>query len=413
MTRTHRPRRDTAAARLAREIAQDLAPRGVTRRSMLRGAGLGAMALGGAWTLSACGTEGQQQTADSCPPPDDLSDTEKVLVFSNWPEYIDVAGKKRPTLDRFQAQSGIEVTYNTDINDNNEFFAKVKDQLGACEPIGRDIITMTDWMAGRMVSLGWMQELDKSAMPNVEANLIESLRSPSWDPDRTYSVPWQSGLTGIAYNAKYTGEVSGFEELLTRADLKGKVTLLKEMDDTMGFMIALDGGDPADFTDEEFDSAVARLEEYVQNGQIRSFTGNDYVQDLQAGNVVACEAWSGDVMIMQSENPDIRFVAPEEGLSIWSDNMMVPAQSPHLANAQRLMDYYYEPEVAAELAAWVWYISPVKGAEDAVAQFDESLVGQDLVFPSEEFLANTWNFRELDEQTRTKYEKAYALASGA
>src|SRR5215204_6678855 len=192
----------------------------VGRRRMLQGAGLSALALGSPTLLSACGTESQVQSADTCKSTD-KSEEEKELVFSNWPEYIDISGKRMPTLEQFETETGIDVTYNTDINDNAEFFGKVKDQLGSCESIGRDIITMTDETAGRMIGLGWMQKLDKENLPNVEANLIESLRSPGWDSDREYSVPWQAGLTGMAYNAEYTEPVSSFEELVTREDLKG------------------------------------------------------------------------------------------------------------------------------------------------------------------------------------------------
>ena len=394
------------------EPFRPLPPHRVGRRSLLRGAGLGALALGAPSLLASCGTESQVQTTESCTSTD-LSDTEKMLVFSNWPEYIDVKGKKMPTLDAFQAESGISVTYNTDINDNTEFFGEVKDQLGSCEPIGRDIVTMTDWMAARMISLGWMQELDKDAMPNVAANLKSDLRSPTWDPDRSYSVPWQSGLTGIAYNAKYTGEVGSFEELMTRSDLKGKVSLLSEMGDTMLFMLLLEGADPEEFSQDQWGSALERLEGYVKSGQVRRFTGNDYIRDLNAGNVVACEAWSGDVIAMQYDNPDIKWVVPEEGLSLWSDNMMVPNRADHRANAQALMDHYYQPEVAATLAAWVNYICPVDGAQEAMESIDPSLVDNELIFPSEEFLSGAYGFMELDEKTRQQYDKDFARVIGA
>ena len=205
---------------------------------------------------------------------------QKELIFSNWPLYIDEDGKKYPTLEDFEKETGIKVTYNTDVNDNNEFFAKVRNQLGACEPIGRDIFVLTDWMAARMVDLGWIQKLDHANMPNVEANLVDNLKSPDLGPrTATYSVPWQSGLTGIAYNAKYTGEVASFEELVTRADLKGKIRLLSEMGDTMGFMLKLVGADPDDFDDDEWDEALDRMEEIVASGQVRQFTGNDYTDD--------------------------------------------------------------------------------------------------------------------------------------
>ena len=400
-------------------IAQ-LGTSGVSRRGFLRGASLSALALGTPGLLAACGTEGAQQTAESCVS-EDLSDSEKVLRFSNWPEYIDVEtrkvnGKKTtvmPTLMDFEEQTGIKVTYNADINDNNEFFAKVRNQLAACEPIGRDIIVLTDWMAARVASLGWMQELDKANMPNVEANLLPSLQSPPWDPERSYSVPWQSGFTGLAYNAKYTGEVGSFEELLSRADLKGKVSLLSEMGDTMGFLLKMVGADPTDFSDDEFGQALDRLEQAVSSGQIRRFTGNDYIRDLNAGNIVAAEAWSGDVMVMQDGNPDIKWVAPEEGLGLWSDNMLVPNKATHKTNAELLMNHYYDPEVAARLAAWVWYVSPVAGAREAMEKVDPSLVDQPLIFPDDDFLSGTWEFMQMDEDTRMRYEQDFAQVIGA
>lgn len=386
--------------------------RPIGRRGLLRGASLSALALGVPGLLGACGTDSQVQSADSCRSTD-RSAEEKELVFSNWPEYIDQKGKAMPSLAQFEQATGITVTYNTDVNDNNEFFAKVKDQLGGCEPVGRDIITLTDWMAARLVDLGWLQKLDKANLPNVEANLVESLRSPSWDPERDYSVPWQSGVTGIAYNAKYTGEVGSFEELMTRQDLKGKISLLSEMGDTMLFMLLLEGADPEDFTEDEWQASLDRLEGYVGSGQIRRFTGNDYIRDLNAGNVVACEAWSGDVIAMQYDNPDIKWVVPEEGLSLWSDNLLVPNLAEHKTNAEKLMDHYYQPEVAATLAAWVNYICPVDGAREAMEKIDPSLVDNQLIFPDEEFLANAYGFKQLDVKTRQQYEKDFAQVIGA
>lgn len=385
---------------------------GVGRRSFLRGASLSALAVGVPGLLTACGTDAQTQTEDSCKSTD-LSADEPVLNFANWPEYIDVKGKAMPSLEAFERESGIEVNYNTEINDNNEFFGKIKDQLGACEPTGRDIITLTDWMAGRLISYGWIQELDKANLPNVEANLKADLRSPTWDEDRSYSVPWQSGLTGIAYNAKYTGEISSFEELMTRPDLKGKISLLSEMGDTMLFMLLLEGADPSDFDSEEWDAAIARLEGYVESGHVRKFTGNNYIRDLNAGNLVACEAWSGDVIAMQYDNPDIKWVVPEEGLGIWSDNMLVPNRADHKANAEKLMNYYYEPEVAATLAAWVNYICPVEGAQQAMEKIDPSLVDNPLIFPDEEFLANAYGFMGLEDKVRQQYDKDFARVIGA
>jgi spermidine/putrescine transport system substrate-binding protein len=391
-----------------------------TRRGVLRTASLAGLGLGAPALLSACGTPAAKQTAESCVSKD-LSSTEKTLNFSNWPLYIDEKKVKRggkkvtvnPTLEAFEKKTGIKVDYVADVNDNSEFFGVVRNQLADCKPTGRDIMVLTDWMAARLVGLGWLQKLDSSKMPNVEANLVANLKSPGWDENREYSVPWQSGLTGIAYNAKLTKEVRSFDELLTRPDLKGKVSLLSEMHDTMLFMLLLEGANPEDFTQEEWEGALGRLEGYVDSGQIRRFTGNDYIRDLNAGNISACEAWSGDVIAMQYDNPDIKWVVPEEGLSLWSDNMLVPNKADHKANAEKLMNYYYEPDVAATLAAWVNYICPVQGAQQAMEKIDPSLVDNPLIFPDEEFLSNAYGFMELDEKTRQSYDKDFARVIGA
>jgi spermidine/putrescine transport system substrate-binding protein len=402
------------------DIRRLLGASAVSRRGFLRGAGLAGLGLGVPGLLSACGTEGASQTADSCVSKD-LSSTQKTMNFSNWPLYIDEAEVKRngkkvtvnPTLEKFQKETGIKVDYVADVNDNSEFFGVVRNQLADCKPTGRDIMVLTDWMAARLVGLGWLQKLDPSKMPNVEANLVANLKSPGWDEKREYSVPWQSGLTGIAYNAKLTKEVRSFDELLTRPDLKGKVSLLSEMHDTMLFMLLLEGADPEDFTADEFSAAVDRLQKATDAGQIRSFTGNEYAQDLVKGNVVACEAWSGDVIQLQFDNPDIKFVAPEEGLALWSDNMLVPNKADHKANAEQLMNYYYEPEVAAQLAAWVNYICPVQGAKEAMEKIDPELAANKLIFPDERTLSNAKNFMGLDQKTEQRYQKQFAAVIGA
>jgi spermidine/putrescine transport system substrate-binding protein len=402
-------------------IRQMMISQGVSRRGFLRGASLASLAVAAPTLLSACGTEGAQQAEGECVSTD-KSDTEKTLNFSNWPLYIDEKKVKRngkrvtinPTLEKFEQETGIDVEYVTDLNDNSEFFGIVRNQLAACEPTGRDLFAPTDWMAARMISLNWIQKLDKGNLPNVEANLADNLRSPSWDPNRDYSVPWQSGVTGIAYNADLTGEVGSFEELVTRADLKGKVSLLSELPDTMLFFLLMTGADPADFTDDEFGVAIEKLEEVVRSGQIRAFTGNEYAQDLVKGNIVACEAWAGDIIQLQfGGNENIKFVAPEEGLSLWSDNMLVPNKAEHKANAEAWMNFYYQPEIAAELAAWVNYICPVKGAQEAMEKIDPSLVDNPLIFPDDELMANTYDMKALDSETEQRYQRQFAAAMEA
>jgi spermidine/putrescine transport system substrate-binding protein len=276
--------------------------------------------------------------------------------------------------------------------------------------VKRDMMMLTDWMAARMIGLGWIQPLDPDKVSNLHKNLIPPLQGRQWDKDRTYSAPWQSGLTGIAYNAKLTKEVKSFDELLTRSDLKGKITLLSEMRDTMAFMLKVTGADPDKFTDAQWSTAIEKLDKAVKAGQVRAFTGNEYIQDLTAGNIVACEAWSGDVI--SAGNPDVEFVVPEEGLSLWSDNMIVPNKAEHQANAEKWIDYYYEPEVAAKLAAYVNYICPVQGAEEAMEKVDPDLVGNPLIFPSEEDLKNTFDFMVLNDEQARKYEGEFSDVTG-
>ncbi len=338
----------------------------------------------------------------------DVSASDPRLIISNWTAYIDPRNQADSTLATFTKQTGIEVDYNVDVNDNADFYAKVKNQLGSCEPIDRDLMMLTDWMAARMIGLGWVQPMDKQNVPNLHANIIDSLRDKAWDPDLEYHAPWQSGLTGIAYNAAEVDEVGSFEELLTRPDLTGRVTLLSEMYDTMGFMLLSTGAEPGDFTADQWGVAIERLRQVVSDGQVRSFAGNNYLQELSSGNTLACEAWSGDVIQAQLENPDIKFVAPEEGMALWSDNMMLPNLSTHRANAEKWIDYYYEPEVAAELAAWVNYICPVQGAQEAMTKIAPKLAENTLIFPDAELLRSTWDFKALDDQEQSLYEREWA-----
>jgi len=383
------------------------------RRTLLRGVA-GSAALLATGALLGCGTRGARQTAASCVS-EDLSGTEKKLVFSNWPQYLDVAeddASRRPTLEAFQARSGIQVTYTEDINDNNEFFGKIRPQLAACEPIGRDIIVLSDWMAARMIGLGWVQRLDPARIPNVGRNLLPSLRDRGYDRDNVFAIPWQCGLAGLAYNGKVAKEVRTVDELLTRPDLKGRVTVLSEMRDTIGLILAANGHDPANFTDAQFDEALAKLKRAVDSGQIRRFTGNDYAPELARGDIAACMAWSGDVIQLTAKDERIRFVAPESGALLYSDDMLVPIRASHRANAEALIDYYYEPAVAAQLAAYVNYICPVQGAQAEMEKIDPELARNPLIFPDEAVQARWTTFMTLSEAQERAYESKFQQVMG-
>ncbi|MCG5460327.1 spermidine/putrescine ABC transporter substrate-binding protein [Micromonospora sp. MED01] len=389
--------------------------RPLSRRGLLTGT-LGSAALltlGG--SLAGCGTKGAQQTEAGCVS-EDLSGTEKKLAFANWPQYMDVDDtdeSKRPSLDEFITKTGIQVTYTEDINDNNEFFGKVQNQLAACQSTDRDIIVLTDWMAARMIRLGWIQKLDPAKIPNVQANLLPSLLNRPFDAENRISIPWQSGLAGLAYNGNVTKELRTVDELLTRPDLKGKVTALSEMRDTMGLLLGSNGHDPANFTAAQFDDALNKLKKAVDSGQIRKFTGNDYAPDLAKGDIAACIGWSGDVIQLSGEDEKVRFVAPDSGVMLYSDNMMVPNKATHKGNAEALINYYYEPAVAAKLAAYVNYICPVTGAQAEMEKIDHELAANPLIFPDEALLSKSKVFMALDEKQEKEYEGKFQQVIGA
>ncbi len=378
--------------------------------------GAGMLALTGA--LAACGTKG---TASKSAPATaraakDLSDTDKVVNWSNWPEYIDLDEKAgtMPTLVAFTKQTGIKVKYTEDYNDNDEFFAKVKPQLQGGQDTGRDVWCSTDWMVARLIRLGWVQKLDKANIPNA-ANLEPDLQNVAFDKGRAYSLPWQSGFTGIAYNPKATGgkKIESIDQLLTDKSLKGKVTLLTEMRDTVAMVMLAQGKDPGKFTDADFTAAIDAIKEAKDAGQLRGFTGNEYGKPLASGDTAACLAWTGDVVQLQADNPSLGYVLPSTGHMIWSDNFVIPNKAKHKKNAEKLIDYYYEPKVMAEVEDYVNYIAPVKGAKEALLKDDPEVAKNELIFPSQEVLARAHTFRGLSEAEETKYNQQFQDLIGA
>ncbi|CAM5330544.1 MULTISPECIES: ABC transporter substrate-binding protein [Streptomyces] len=388
----------------------------LTRRSLLRASGMGALALGGIATLGACGIPPAGR-AEGAAAADDHSAKEKELTFSNWTEYMDVSNdeKSRPTLEAFTKRTGIRVKYTEDINDNVEFFGKIKPQLAAGQNTGRDLICVTDWLAARIIRLGWAQKLDPSNLPHAFANVSAQFRTPDWDPGRAYSYPWTGIPTVIAYNAKATGgrKVDSVTQLLDDPKLKGRVSFLSEMRDTIGMTLLDQGKDPGKFTDADFDGAIGRLQKAVDKKQIRRFTGNDYTADLSKGDIAACVGWAGDIIQLQADNPDIKFAIPAAGYITSSDNLLVPAQARHKTNAEKLIDYYYEPPVAAQLAAYINYVCPVDGVRDELAKIDESMASNTLILPDREMAAKSRSFRSLSTEEETAYEEKFAKLIGA
>ncbi|MEU5169496.1 polyamine ABC transporter substrate-binding protein [Streptomyces mutomycini] len=388
----------------------------LTRRSLLRASGMGALALGGLGALSACGIPPAKREGDTAAS-DDHSAAEKQINFSNWTEYMDVSEdeKSRPTLDAFTKRTGIKVKYTEDINDNVEFFGKIKPQLAAGQDTGRDLVIVTDWLAARIIRLGWAQKLDQANLPHAFANLSSQFRTPDWDPGRAYSYPWTGIPTVIAYNEKATGgrKVDSVTQLLDDPKLKGKVSFLSEMRDSVGMTLLDMGKDPGSFTDADFDAAVGRMQKGVDTKQIRRFTGNDYTADLSKGDIAACVAWAGDIIQLQADNPAIKFSIPSAGYITSSDNMLVPARARHKTNAEKLMDYYYEPPVAAQLAAYINYVCPVDGVAGELAKIDESMASNTLILPDRAMAAKSRAFRSLSAEEETAYEEKFAKLIGA
>ena len=302
--------------------------------------------------------------------------------MAQWPLFIDKG--EGNTLDEFEQQTGVEVEWIEEINDNQQFFGKMQPLLAQGESGGRSLITVSDWLAAQMHEQGLIQTLDKEALPNVEANLIEPLRDAAADPERDFTVPWQSGMTGLIVRKDLAPEVSSICDLFD-PEYKGRVTLLSEMRDTVPMTLKCMGIDPDEATEEEWLAAVDKIGEAADSGQIRRFTGNDYINDLKAGNVDFVLGWSGDAVQLQADDENIEFVMPEEGCMLWSTSLEVPVGAPNVAAAHEFINFVYDPEVQADIAEYVNYVTPVKGVKEILAERDPALAENELIFPSEEF----------------------------
>jgi len=396
------------------EIA-GLAKSALSRRRLLQAAGIGGVAI----AATACGASGSDAgTATGAPSAAtaaDLSDTDKTANWSNWPLYLDINDEtgEYPTLKAFQDANGIAVTYTEDVNDNNEFYAKVRTQLEQGQDIGRDLVVLTDWMAALWIENGYAQKLDKANIPNGK-NLIPRLADVAFDKPRDYSLPWQSGFGGLGYNKSALKEALGSDKMTTLDQLfdpklKGRITVLSEMRDTMGCIMAWQGNNPSDFTDDQFSQAIEELTKQVDSGQIRQVTGNDYIASLESGDVIAVIGWSGDLFAL---GEDFGFEIPESGGMLWTDNMLIPALAAHKKNAEMIMNYYYDPKVAAEVAAYVNYICPVEGAQAEMEKIDPALAASEFIFPSAATLDRTYVFKALTPEQGDKYEREFQTAIG-
>jgi spermidine/putrescine transport system substrate-binding protein len=346
---------------------------------------LATLALAAALGIAACGgddggledgaSDEETQTAAAEPIGGDWT-------ISNWPLYID-----KQTISDFDQEVGAKTKYIEDINDNFEFFGKLQPQLKNGDSGGRSMFVVTDYMVKIMHDLGYLQNYDKSAIPNVEENLLPSLESPDFDPNRDFSVPWQSGFTGIIINTELAPEIDSIEDLFD-PKYKGKVTFLGDMYDDVTLVLKMDGVDPANATEEEWMKAIDQIDEAANSGQIRDFTGNAYAGPLVKGDLVAAVGWSGDAIQLQADNPNIKWIRPAEGCNLWSDNMVIPVGAPNPGTAQAFANYVYDPKNQAQIAEYVNYVTPVEGTKEILAKKDPKLADNQLIFPDEKFTAD-------------------------
>jgi spermidine/putrescine transport system substrate-binding protein len=334
---------------------------------------LGLAACGGGGGIEGNGEEKKAEQVKYEPPPSG------ELTISNWPLYID-----ERTVGNFEKESGVSVKYIEDVNDNAEFFGKMSPLLNQGESGGRSVFVVTDWMANKMHELGYLQDFDEAGLPNFGKNLRAELKSPSYDPERAYSAPWQSGMTGLTVRTDLAPDVHSICDLFDPR-YKGKVDMLTEMRDTVPLVMKCMGSDPEGAEEDEWLAAIDKIQGAVESGQIRRFTGNDYARDLTSGDAVAVIGWSGDAVQLQADNPDIEWRMPTEGCILWSDNMVIPVGAPNPTAAEAWIDYVYEPEVQADIAEYVNYVTPVEGVKEILAKREPELARNQLIFPDESF----------------------------
>ena len=400
----------------------------LTRRRFLQGTAL----AGTAAFLAACGTPAKSAAPSVAPsveasvpatasaPPSAAAATPATsgdLRWANWIGYIDTAEDGSfPTIKKFEDESGIKVTYNEKIDDNETFFTSdLQAPLQANLPTEWDLVVVTDWMVARLARLGWLEKIDTSLTPNFVANLAPNYKGRTFDPDTDLAAPWQSGMTGLGFDQKKTGALDSLEILFTDK-YKGKLTYLSEMRDTVGLSAIRLGSDPAALTQEQFDAALAEVDKAVKAGIVRAVTGNSYVEDMAGGSAILAMAWSGDVLGLlvpdQKPDQDFQWALPKEGGMLWTDNMVIPKGSPNTAQAARWIDFYYDPTNAATIEAYVNYVCPVAGAKEVMLSLDPEIANNPLIFPPDDWVARLHQFRATTADEETAWSEAFTKAMG-
>ena len=386
----------------------------LTRRHFLQGSAL----VGFSAFLAACGTSGTggtpapggSQAAGGSQSPSD------VLNFANWPLYIDTDEEdttKHKTLEDFKAKYGTTVDYQELIDSNDGFFGTIRPALEGGQDTGWDIVVLTDWMAARLIRLGWVEQIDQANVPNKVANMQDVYKGVDWDATDDHHAPWQSGMTGLGFDTEVTGDLTSLDALWTDDPRwTGKVTFLNEMRDAIGLTMLRLGLDPSKATEADADAAIAEMQKAVDAGIVRAFMGNAYAEDMVAGNVVLAMAWSGDIIVKQAEKESLAWQLPDEGGMLWTDNMLIPKGAAHKYTAELMIDFVYDPVIAAQIAAWVNYVTPVKGAKEALAAEDPEMAENPLIFPPEDVLSKVTIFKGLTEDEETYFNDQFSALIG-
>ncbi|MCB1273250.1 MAG: spermidine/putrescine ABC transporter substrate-binding protein [Leucobacter sp.] len=396
---------------MVRNIVDMIRKQQFNRRQLLRGAGVAGAGIG-AMGLASCATNGGGSGGGG---------SDKKVVWGNWTYYLDFNEDTGSwdSLDNFTAETGIKVDYIEDIDDNNTFYGKIKDQLALDQYTGYDVITFTDWMNARLVQAEQVQAFDYANLPNVTANLVDA----QWDaldvdPGRKMTIPWQLPASGWVWNTEAVPQGIKTLEDFMRPELKGKVGVLTELRDTMGMILAGLGYDPAgDWGDKEWGEAIQWLDDGLQSGQIKNVKGNSYTQDLERGDTLAAMAWTGDVIMMNTESPDgpqWTMEVPQSGGMIAADSFTVPNGTSAGAKAlvEEMINYYYDPVVMAAVADYVTFVPPVKGTQEAMKDVNPDNADNPLIFPSEEDWTRLHSFRTLSPEEDKKYSAEFQKVLG-
>jgi len=398
----------------------------LSRRRFVQGSAMAGFAV----FLAACGKSGSSaapsaaataaapSSAPSVAPsasaePTPKPSTSAELNWANWTYYLDFdpKTKKSPTLDQFKEKYGTTVNYVESIDDNDLFVGTIKPQLEGGQDTGWDLMCLTDWMAARLIRLGWVEQMDLGNMPNVVANLQDVYRNVTWDPTNDHHVPWQSGMTCLGFDKAKTGDLTSVNEFYD-PKYKGKVDYLTEMRDTIGLTMIKLGLDPSKATKADCDAAIVEIKKAKDAGIIRAFKGNEYAEDLKSGNIVLSMAWSGDIVQAQPDKPSLAFNVATEGGMLWSDNCLIPKGAKNAYTAQVMIDFCYDPTIAAQVEEAVNYICPVKGAAEVLLAKNPDIANNPLIFPPADVLARLHIFNGLDEATEKYFNEQFATVTG-